>query len=88
MTADHAEGEYEMERLRAALATDTRVLQQGLDVALHGDLVVVRGAVPTAAARDGVAGVVRDVLPGRRLVNDVEVTPNAEPGAEDIEDLA
>lgn len=75
---------YEAEHLRAALATDPRVMQPGLDVSVTADVVVVRGWVPTGAVRDAVAAVVGKHLGGRRLVNDVEVTPNPEPdGAED-----
>jgi hypothetical protein len=46
----------------------------------------VRGCVPTGAVREAVAAVASEHLGGRRLVNDVEVTPNPEPdGAEDLE---
>ena len=76
---------YEAEHLRSALATDPRVMQPGLDVSVTADVVVVRGCVPTGAVRDGVAAVLGEQLGGRRLVNDVEVTPNREPeGAEDL----
>lgn len=79
--------EYLVEHLRTSLATDGRVLQQGLDVSLVGDVVVVRGAVPTGSVRDAVAAVVREAVPDLRVVNDVEVTPAAEPGDDDVEDL-
>jgi hypothetical protein len=79
--------EYLAERVRAALATDGRVLEQGLDVTMTGSLVVVRGAVPTAAVRDAVAAVVREAAPHLRVVNDVEVTPAPEPADDDVEDL-
>jgi hypothetical protein len=76
---------YEAEHLRDALATDPRVMQPGLDVSVTEDVVVVRGCVPTGAVRHGVAAVLGERLGGRRLVNDVEVTPNREPdGAEEL----
>jgi BON domain len=76
---------YEAEHLRTALATDPRVMQPGLDVAVTADVVVVRGCVPTGGVRDAVADVLGEHVGGRRLVNDVEVTPNPEPeGAEDV----
>lgn len=79
--------EYLVEHVRASLATDPRVLQQGLDVSLTGDFVVVRGAVATAVVRDAVAAVVREAVPGLQVVNDVEVTPAREPSDGDVEDL-
>jgi BON domain len=76
---------YEAEHLRAALATDPGVMQPGLDVSVTADVVVVRGCVPTEAVRDAVAAVAGNHLGRRRLVNDVEVTPNAEPdGTEEL----
>ena len=62
--------------------------QQGLDVSLTGDLVVVRGSVPTTSVRDGVAAVVGDLVPDAQVVNDVDVTPNTEPADGDVEELA
>ena len=82
------DAEYLVEHVRSALATDPRVLQQGMDVSFAGEVVVVRGSVPTTSVRDGVAAVVGDVVPGMQVVNDVDVTPNTEPGANDVEDLA
>jgi osmotically-inducible protein OsmY len=79
--------EYLVEHLRSALATDPRVLQQGLDVVVTGDLVVVRGSVSTGAVRDGVAAVAHEVAPALQVVNDVEVTPTPEPDVGDVEDL-
>lgn len=84
--AGAADPEYVAEHLRAALATDPRVLQPGLEVRVARDIVVVQGCVPTAGVRAAVADVVREHLTDRRVVNEVEVTPNAEP--DDVEDLA
>lgn len=77
--------EYLAEHLRAALATDTRVLQPGLEVRVDPEAVVVRGCVPTEGVKASVAAVVRENLAGRSLVNEVEVTPNAEP--DHVEDM-
>ncbi len=79
------EPEYQAEHLRAALATDPRVMQPGLEVGVTPDAVVVRGCVPTESMKGAVAEVLEPHLEGRRLVNDVEVTPNTVPdGAEDL----
>jgi hypothetical protein len=87
-TSDGARGddpEYLAEHLRAALATDGRVLQPGLEVRVTRDLVVVRGCVPTEGVREAVGVVVHDHAAGWEVVNEVEVTPNVEPlDAEDI----
>ena len=81
----HEEPEYQAEHLRAALATDPRVMQPGLEVGVTPGAVVVRGCVPTESMKGAVADVLQPHLEGRRLVNDVEVTPNAVPdGAEDL----
>ena len=77
--------EYLAEHLRAALGTDTRVLQPGLEVRVSRDLVVVRGSVPTEGVRSAVDAVVRDHATGWQVVNEVEVTPNSEPL--DVEDI-
>lgn len=73
--------EYRAEHLRAALAADRRVHEQGLDVTVVGSTIVIRGTVATAALRDSVGEVARELIPAADIVNDVEVTPNPEPGA-------
>lgn len=85
MTAQQP-AEYVAEHVRRALTTDRRVHEQGLDVAVIGDLVVVRGTVATPALRDAVGEVVAEQVPGAEIVNDVAVAPDAAPGAP--EDLA
>jgi hypothetical protein len=77
--------EYLGEHLRAALATDARVLQPGLEVRIARDLVIVRGSVSTEGVRSAVAEVVRDHATGWQVLNEVEVTPNVAPlDAEDL----
>lgn len=78
--------EYVAEHVRRALTTDRRVHEQGLDVAVIGDIVVVRGTVATASLRDAVGEVVAEQVPGAQVVNDVAVAPDAAPGT--AEDLA
>ena len=79
------EPEYLAEHLRSALATDRRVYEQGLNVAVVGESIVVQGAVATPAQRDAVREVAREHLPRAEIVNDVEVVPNGEPDT--VEDL-
>jgi hypothetical protein len=48
--------------VRDALATDGRVGELGLDVVSEGDVIVVRGAVSTAARQSAVCELVDEVL--------------------------
>jgi hypothetical protein len=76
---------YLVQHIRNALATDHRVLEQGLEVTVVGETILVRGTVATPAERDAVDVVVHELAPEAEIVNDVEVPPNAEPdGAEEI----
>ena len=77
--------EYVAEHLRVVFASDARLHELGLDVTVRGATVVVRGAVATPDQRDAVAAIAHEVLPDATVVNDVEVPPNAGPGA--VEDL-
>ena len=52
--------EYVAEHVRRALTTDRRAHEQGLDVAVIGDMVVVRGTVATASLRGAVGEVVAE----------------------------
>lgn len=93
-TPDPAEGvgvglgasEYLAERIRRALATDCRVHEQGLEVTVSGQTIVLRGAVPTSALRDAAGEVARELAPDAAILNHVEVPPNSEPDSvEEIE---
>jgi osmotically-inducible protein OsmY len=80
-----ASSEYLAEHIRTALATDRRVLELGLEVTVMGDTIVLRGAVSTPAQRDAAGEVARELAPAAEILNDVEVSPNAEPdSAEEI----
>lgn len=84
--ADLGASDYLAEAIRRALATDCRVHEQGLEVTVSGQTVVLRGTVPTTALRDAAGEVARELAPDAAILNHVEVPPNAEPdGAEEIE---
>ncbi len=57
------QAEYRAEHLRAALAADPRVHELGLDVAVLGDTIVLRGTVATEAMRAAVGEVAREFAP-------------------------
>lgn len=77
---------YLAQHIRNALATDPRVLEQGLEVTTAGTTIEVRGTVETAAQRHAVEIVVRELAPDFEVLNDVDVPPNAEPdSAEEID---
>ncbi len=70
---------YDCQRLQDALAQDPRVSTLGLEVRLIGaDEVLVSGEVATPEQREAVAHVAADQMPGRRLHNEVVVTPVAD----------
>lgn len=73
------EAEYRAEHLRAVLAADPRVHELGLDVAVLGDTIVLRGTVATPAMKAAVGEVAHEFAPDAVIVNDVEVPPNPEP---------
>ncbi len=70
---------YACQRLQEALAHDPRVSTLGLEVRLIGaDEVLVSGEVATPGQQEAVRHVAADALPGRRLHNEVVVTPVAD----------
>jgi osmotically-inducible protein OsmY len=78
-TGGQGSPEYLAQHIRDALATDPRVLELGLEVAVVGRTVVLRGSVATAAQRDAAVEVARELAPGAEILNDVEVPPAPEP---------
>jgi hypothetical protein len=82
------EPEYVAEHLRTGLATDGRLHELGLEVALIGTTIVVRGAVSSPAQRDAVGVIAAELAPGAEIVNDVEVVPSRRPDRADTEELA
>lgn len=62
--------DYSVEHVREALATDERVNELGLDVAVRNGRVYVSGTVSTEARRAGVTEVVREVCPDLEVHNE------------------
>jgi osmotically-inducible protein OsmY len=65
--------EYLAERVRQAVATDLRSTEQGVQVRVTDDELFLYGEVGSAERRDAVAEVAAEVVPGRRIHNDVTV---------------
>jgi osmotically-inducible protein OsmY len=60
-------------RIRDRLAEDARTVEFGIDVAVHDDLVILRGQVATARRRALIEAVARESAAGLRIANDVTV---------------
>lgn len=65
--------EYLAERIRQALTTDARTTVQGLQVRVTDSEVFLAGHVGSEARRSAVAEVAAEMLPDRRIHNDVGV---------------
>ena len=65
--------EYLVEHVLDALAKDPRVNELELDVALTEEKIVVSGTVANESRRQGVTEVVREMVPGREVVNQTSV---------------
>jgi osmotically-inducible protein OsmY len=61
-------------RVRQALATDPRVHELHVSVAVGEGEVVVRGQVATAERREAIDRVLHELLGARQVRNEVEVT--------------
>ncbi|MGI5220004.1 BON domain-containing protein [Nocardia sp. CA-290969] len=77
--------EYLAAEIHRALAEDPRTSEQGVQVRIRGDVVVLDGEVSTAARRRLLEEVVHDIAPELPIHNDVHVTATARPG--ESEDL-
>jgi BON domain-containing protein len=75
--------DYLEEELRRTLATDPRVLEPELDIAIEGDHVVVSGVVPTEARRAVVQEVLEERVGHGRVVNRTEVATFPPPTTEE-----
>ena len=74
MTApDGTADDYVVEHVREALTTDPRTSAQGLQVACHGDAIVVSGTVESADRREAVGVVAAEVAAGLRVCNETVV---------------
>jgi hypothetical protein len=65
--------EYLAGWIHERLAEDDRLNEQGLDVRVVGDSVIVSGVVATPERRAAVAGVVAELAPDRTLRNELAV---------------
>jgi osmotically-inducible protein OsmY len=73
---------YVTERIREALAQDSRVNELELEVTMAGGKVFVSGTLPSQERKDAVTDVVREVVPDVEVHNQTSVmTP-----AGDVED--
>jgi hypothetical protein len=70
--------DYEVQRLRDALATDERVAEMGVQVNLVAGKVFLTGQVATEERRQAVATVAGEVLPDYDIHNDTVVTEVAD----------
>lgn len=65
--------EYLAERVRQAVTTDARTTEQGVQVRVTDDELFLYGEVGSAERREAVAEVAAEVVPDRRIHNDVTV---------------
>ena len=65
--------EYVAERVHQAVTTDPRTTEQGVQVRVTDTEVFLHGEVASAERRDAVAQVAAEVVPDRRVHNDVTV---------------
>lgn len=65
--------EYLAERVHQAVTTDPRTTEQGVQVRVTETEVFLVGEVASTERRDAVAVVAAEVVPGRRIHNDVTV---------------
>lgn len=75
--------DYVRAHLEEALATDGRVSELGLEVAVDQDELVVIGRVATPARRLAVDAVAREVAPGFAVRNETLVVRLCEPDGEE-----
>src|SRR5262249_61914608 len=68
--ADH----HRAAQVRQALATDPRANEPNLEVAVHGDEVVVRGQVTTESRRRAIEEVLHELVERQLLRCEIEVT--------------
>ncbi len=66
--------------IKGRLAEDARTVELGIQVDVHGDVLVLRGQVGTARRRALIEAVARESAGGRRITNDVTVADFRPPG--------
>ena len=77
--------QYQVARVRRALLADPRTAEQGIQVDIRGDQVVLTGEVASARRRADLDEVLREVVPEFRVLNEVRVVSAQEPdGREEL----
>lgn len=76
--SEHAPLDYLGAHLEEALATDGRVAEQGLHVALGDDELVVTGTVSTPERCEAIDVVARELVPDVRVRNEAVVATVAD----------
>lgn len=71
--------QYNAAHVHRALTEDPRTAEQGVEVTLHGELVVLTGSVTTEERKRQLETVVHEHLPNALIDNYVLVTPPAVP---------
>jgi len=71
--------QYVAERIRSALAADPRVAELGIAVKIVGDRVQLGGAVATHDRRQLVEEIVRQLMPGHEVQNEIQVPEPVDP---------
>jgi osmotically-inducible protein OsmY len=84
VTTDRASLEYLRGHLENALATDARVMEQGLSVRVDDGTLVVSGVVSTPQRRAAVDDVTRDVAASTPFRNETTVVHLGEPGSAEV----
>jgi hypothetical protein len=75
--------QYVAQRIREALANDPRVGELDVHVRITGEKVFLSGIVSTEERRRAITEIVRGILPGHRIINEVSMVPQrSDQGAE------
>jgi osmotically-inducible protein OsmY len=75
--------QYLVQRIREALAGDSRVRELEIDVRIRGNKMFLKGSVPTAERREAITSIAREVLPDHDIHNEIVVADLSEqPGVE------
>lgn len=72
---------YTEARIQQSLAEDPRVAALGLQVTVRPPKIFLRGDVPSQQRRERAAEMVREMMPGYEVYNEIEVTGSGEPGS-------
>jgi BON domain-containing protein len=75
--------QYLVQRMREALAQDSRVSELEIGVKIRGDKVFLKGTVPTVERQEAITTIARDILPDYDIHNETVVADlSEEPGVE------